>query len=451
MLRKLSMLLAVIVVFSLLFAACAPTTIQNTETTAANKDSQTQASQSKAGETTSVAKTQIHWMQHWITEQGPDKINEVKKDFEAKNPSIELIFDDIPFVQQHDKVLALHMAGTTPDIFTVTGAWITEFADAGIIDPLDDYIKKLPQDFKDALQGPMFLPWKGKIYGMPVTNGNTALFYNKKILAEANVQPPTTWDEFILACKKVTDVNKSRYALTGNIVADPPTALSYEVFPFILQAGGKIIENSRAAFNTAEGVKALELFKALIKEYKVTTPGELNAGEKEKRANFSAGNVAFMFEGPWGVAIQKKANPDLEFSVVPLPKGKVTGTIVQGSCLGISSKAKNKDAAWKFLEYMGSADGQLLWDKATNFFPYNKVTMQDEFFKNDQYLKVFIDQHNNNENNQVIDNFLPQAVDLRRQFTNEVQNFLTGKKTAQKALDDAAAYWNAAFEKAGIK
>ncbi|SHE10358.1 Cyclodextrin-binding protein precursor [Chlamydia abortus] len=396
-------------------------------------------------------RTQIHWLQHWVNEQGPDKINEVKAAFEKKHPDIELIIDDVPFAQEHDKILSLDLAGMPPDIITTSGAWVTEFADAGIIDPIDEYIDRLPKEYQDAIDGPMSLPWKGKRYGIPITNGNIALFYNKTLLEEANIEPPTTWEEFLEASKKLTNPAKNRYALTGNIVAEPSTVISYEVFPFILQAGGKIIDNGQAAFNSPEGVEALNFYKSLIKEHKVTTPGELSAGEKEKRANFSAGNVAFMFEGPWGVAIQKKLNPDLEFGVVPLPKGKVTGTIAQGSVLTLASKGKNKDAAWKFIEFMGSAEGQLLWDKATNFFPYNKITMKDDFFQKDPHLKVFVEQFESFDRIEVIDNFLPQANDLRKQFTIEVQNFLTDKKTAQQALDDAAAYWNKAFEKAAAK
>ncbi len=434
---KLKSMLGLITAMVLLLTACSP------PSTGSNKVEEQNIA--KEGE-----RTQIHWLQHWVSEQGPDKINEVKAAFEAKHPEIELIIDDLPFAQEHDKILSLDLAGSPPDIITASGAWVTEFADAGIISPIDEYVAQLPQEYKDALEGPMFLPWKGKLYGVPVTFGNMGLFYNKKILEAANVQPPTTWEEFEAAAVKVTDASKNQYAMTGNLVADPPTVISYEIFPYILQAGGKIIHNNRAAFNSPEGVQALEFYKRLVKELKVMTPGELSAGEKEKRANFSAGNIAFMFEGPWGVAIQKKANPNLEFGVVPMPAGKTTGTIAQGSVLTLAAKGKNKDAAWKFIEFMGSAEGQLLWDKATNFFPYNKQTMQDEYFQSNEYLKVFIDQHNNAKNVEVIDNFLPDATDLRKQFTIEVQNFLTDKKTAQKALEDAAAYWDAAFVKAGL-
>jgi multiple sugar transport system substrate-binding protein len=426
----------------LILSACSPpTTTSNNggnssgDTTNNSQDNNNE----KAGE-----KTTIHWLQHWTSEQGIEKIKEVELAFEELHPDIDLVLDEIPFPQQHDKIISLDLAGMPPDIINVSGAWVTEFAEAGIIEPIDDRIKSLPQEYQDNIDGPMSIPWKDKRYGMPITNGNIALYYNKQMLEEAGVEPPTTWEEFVVASKKLTDPSKNQYALTGNIAVEPPTAISYEVLPFIIQAGGSILKDGKAVFNSAEGVEALEFYKSLIKEHKVTTPGEMTAGEKEKRSNFSAGNTAFMFEGPWGVGIQKKANPDLEFGVVPLPKGKTHGTIALGTQLGISAKGKNKDAAWKFLEFMGSAEGQRIWDEATNYFPYNKETMKMDFIQQDEYLKVFADQFENS-NVEVIDNYLPQADNLRKIFTNEVQAFLEDKKTAQEALDTAANEWNKAL------
>src|SRR5690606_28991565 len=95
------------------------------------------------------------------------------------------------------------------------------------------------------------------VYGIPVTNGNMAMFYNKKLLAEAGVEVPETWEEFVEAAKKLTDPSKNQYALTGNLAVEPPTVISYEVFPFILQAGGKILEDGKAVFNSPEGVEGL--------------------------------------------------------------------------------------------------------------------------------------------------------------------------------------------------
>ena len=40
---------------------------------------------------------------------------------------------------------------------------------------------------------------------------------------------------------------------------------------------------------------------------------------------------------------------------------------------------------------------------------------------------------------------MPNAVQMNKIITNEVQNAIQGKKTAKQALDDAAAEWNKIF------
>src|SRR5688572_32722154 len=109
--------------------------------------------------------------------------------------------------------------------------------------------------------------------------------------------------------------------------------MTYDIYPLILQAGGTLIDekSNRAAFNSPEGVAAIEWYVERVNKDKVSVPGVLSNGEKEKRANFASGNIAMMFEGPWGVAIQKQLNPNLKYDIAPLPNGKTTGTMVRGS------------------------------------------------------------------------------------------------------------------------
>ncbi|WP_240415235.1 ABC transporter substrate-binding protein [Paenibacillus periandrae] len=394
----------------------------------------------------SKAKTKVTWLQYWKSEVGEKPLNDLKAGFEAKNPDIELDIQDMPFSQMHDKLVTLHAAGNVPDLILLTSPWVAEFAASGITEPLDTYYNAMPKEFQTSNEGPYWSPWKGKHYGMGFITGNTALFYNKKKLAEANLTPPTTWDEYRSASIKLADASKNKFAFTGNMASEPPSTINTELWPFILQAGGKLTENNKAVFNSPEGVKALEFYKGLIKTDKVATPGELSAGEKEKRSNFSAENTAFMFDGPWGIAIQKTANPNLDFGVVPMPKGAVGATIAGGGAIGMMSKSKNKDAAWKVMTYMMEPSTQIAWAKATNNFPHNKTALKDDYIQKNPLLKVFADQ---NESLKPInpDLQLPESTVMRKIMINEIQNYLTDKKTAQQALDDAATGWNAVFDK----
>jgi len=400
-------------------------------------------------ETASGEKTTVTWLQWWKGEQGEkgaELFAKIEKGFEEQHPDIDLVIEDMPFGEAKTKIVTTHAGGIPPDVITLSSPWVAEFAAAGIVTPLDDYFQAMPEEFQKANVGPYWVPWKGKHYSMGFITGNQALFYNKRLLAEANVKVPTTWDEYLQACLALADPSANKYCFTGNIAAEPPATINTEVWPFMLQAGATLIKDGRAAFNTPEGVQAWEFYKSLIKEHKVATPGELSATEQDKRANFSAENTAFMFDGPWGIGIQQSANPNLDFGVAPLPIGKQAGTVAGGGALAIPSASKNKDAAWKFIAYMMDPNLQIEWAKVTSNFPHNKKALEHEFIQGNPMMKVFADQ-NNALNPINPDLQMPESSNMRKIMIEEMQNYLTDKKTAQQALDDAAARWNEIYAK----
>jgi ABC-type glycerol-3-phosphate transport system substrate-binding protein len=151
-----------------------------------------------------------------------------------------------------------------------------------------------------------------------------------------------------------------------------------------------------------------------------------------------------MFEGPWGVAIQKGFNANKDFEIATLPWGETNGTVVRGSLFAIPSStadnAKKLDAAWKFVKFVTGAVGSEIWSSKTGDLPANKIVAEKSFIKDNKYMKVFIQQMG--LPNAMAIPHLPYQVELNRIMTIEVQNFINGNKTAKQALDDAAVKWN---------
>lgn len=423
--------------FSLLACSSKETVTEDTETDTAKQSTQnTTVPQSEEP-------TTLTFIQFKRSELGEEKFDSVIAAFHKAHPEIHVEVQDIPYDQTHDKILTLSAAGKTPDIIPVNSPWYIEFANNGIILPLDDYYNQMDQKFKEDIQGPLWTAYNGKHYAVPFDTGSIALFYNKTILNNAGITPPATWDELYDAAIAVTDPQKGIYAFTGNMETEPATCITYEVWPYMLEAGAKLTDGNKAAFNSPEGVAGLEFYKKLL-DAGVMTSGELSAGEEEKRSNFSAGNIAFMIEGPWGVGIQKNASPDLEFGVIPMPKGVSTGTTASGGGLGISKDCKNPEAAWTFISWLGGEEGQTLLTQI-GIFPPNRSVLQSPLIQDDEYMKVFAEAFDGVAVNP--DLGMPESDELRKAFTIEVQNYITDKKTAKQALDDAAKIWNDAFAK----
>lgn len=390
------------------------------------------------------AKAEVRWLQWKTTEVGEKLMNELKAAFEKENPDITLALVDSPFTGFHDKAITLFQAQKLADVLMIQVDWVAEFADLGMLEPLDAWLAKEPKEYMDNIAAPFHQKWQGKQYYLPLHSGCVALFWNTELFKNAGISaPPKTWDEYVEVARKATNLEKKIFATTATLQVEPPTNMTYDIYPLILQAGGTLIDEktNKAVFNSPAGVKAIQWYVDLINKSKVAVPGVLSNGEKEKRANFGAGNVSMMFEGPWGIPIQKNLNANLKFETALLPKGVTTGTVVRGSLDTVTTQAQNKEAAWKFVRWISGPVGSEMWARGSGDLPARKDVADKPHFKENKLLQPFIQQMNlPNARSPFLG--MPNAVQMNKIMTVEVQNVVQGKKNAKQALDDAAAEWN---------
>jgi ABC-type glycerol-3-phosphate transport system substrate-binding protein len=393
------------------------------------------------------AQTEVRWAQWKGTEVGQEFMAELEAAFEAAHPDIDLVAVDSPFTGFHDRALVLHQAGQLPDVLMIQVDWVAEFADLGMIEPLDERIAAEPPEFFANIPETFHTTWRGKQYYLPLESGAVALYYNTDLFEAAGIDgPPATWDEFAETARRLTKPEEMQFAVTGTLATEPPTNMTYEIYPLLLQAGATIIdpETNRAAFNSPEGVAAIEWYVERINKDNISVPGVLSNGEREKRANFASGNIGMMFEGPWGIAIQKQLNPELNYKIAPLPTGVTDGTMVRGSLNTITSQSENKDAAWTFLSWISGPEGIEMWSKGTGGFPARTDVSSQDWFKEQELFQAFVTQMAR-PNAQSPFLVMPNAVQMNKIMTTEIQNIVQGTKTAQQGLDDAAAQWNEIF------
>src|SRR5437762_14151162 len=92
--------------------------------------------------TSTLAATEVRWSQWKTTEVGEKFMAELKAAFEKDNPDITLTLVDSPFTGFHDKALVLYQAKKLADVLLVQVDWVAEFADLGMLEPLDAWIDR---------------------------------------------------------------------------------------------------------------------------------------------------------------------------------------------------------------------------------------------------------------------------------------------------------------------
>src|SRR5207244_8203439 len=114
-------------------------------------------------------------------------MTELNAAFEKEHPDITLTPVGSPFTGFHDKAVVLFQAKKLPDVLLVQVDWVAEFADLGMLEPLDDWIAKEPKSFMDNIPVTFHQKWRGKAYYLPLQSGAGARVYQHQIFQNAGV------------------------------------------------------------------------------------------------------------------------------------------------------------------------------------------------------------------------------------------------------------------------
>ncbi|GAA3333611.1 sugar ABC transporter substrate-binding protein [Curtobacterium citreum] len=211
------------------------------------------------------------------------------------------------------KVLQQASSRTLPDVLMLDNPDVQQIAASGALSDLGDY----GLDANDDVPGVKGAnTYEGKLYGLqPVTN-SIALYYNKKLLADAGVQPPKTWDELKAAAKKLTSGSTYGFAMS-NINTYEGT---WQFLPFFWSNGG-----DEKDIATPEAAQALQLVEDLQNDGSMSK-SSINWAQADVNNQFIAGKAAMMINGPWQLPALKEAK-NLEFDSVPIPTRTGSATV----------------------------------------------------------------------------------------------------------------------------
>ncbi len=176
-------------------------------------------------------------------------LDQVLADFEQSHPNIK-VKREVIADQYMDVIKTRLIGGKGPDVFYLDAIEAPGLIETGALEPLNAYVS--PDFDVEDFEKPLIHAFQKdeKIYGFPKGYSTLALFYNKKMLKEAGVEVPKTWDELRAASRKLTKGNKV-YGFGQN----PELARTF----FIAQsAGGQVVKQGRANFTAPQVLNALQ-------------------------------------------------------------------------------------------------------------------------------------------------------------------------------------------------
>lgn len=260
----------------------------------------------------------------------------------------------------------------------------------------------------------------GHLWGLPETAGfHLLLFYNRELVDT----PPATTAELLELGQSLT--GKSRWGLVVNSF-DP-----LWVIPWLPQNGGLVDDSGAPAFNSAEMVGALELFRRWHAEIAPTTTYE------EAKKLFLKGDAAMMIDGDWAVG-QLASARDVDWGVALLPDVSAADGSSRPAAPLVLAKywAVNPDvsgrrapAASTFLEFVTTPERQMAWAAKFGQMPTRREALSAPLIVNDAVRRTVAAQMRAGQT-------LPPGINanaLLDAMRGPLQAMLAGELTPQEA------------------
>ncbi len=311
------------------------------------------------------------------------------KAFMEKHPDIKVVFRASPesYDAGHQAIIRDAMTGNLPDVYHsgyhLLPALVRTLEPKGQIVDLQSFIDKeggkgwLDDNFNPAMIN--LTTVDGKIWGMPFNASTPIIFYNKELIEKAGgdtAHLPTDWDGWLALGAKVA-------ALGGGV-----TGASYtiDVWPddwlwraLISQQGQPFMneDGKTVAWNGDSGRAALELARRFVAE------GGMKQMEFDQaRQQFVAGLTGFTVQSVNSARSFEEMSAGkftVGTAVYPV-SNKEAGKVPTGGngALILAKDADKQAAAWEYVKFISSPEGQKIAVLGSGYMPTNQKAMAPE-------------------------------------------------------------------------
>lgn len=296
----------------------------------------------------------------------------------------------------NDAVNAAAVAGDLPCVLDLDGPNLYNYAWAGYLMPLDDFMSdELREDLLPSLidQG----TYNGQMYAIGQYDSGLALVGRRSLLEEAGVRVPTstadawTFDEFTDALEKLRSLEGMEFALDLKLNYGAGEWFTYGFSPIVQGFGGDLID--RETYLSAEGVVNGEAAVAALTWLQdLVQNGYVNAVPADDN-DYVNGRAALGWVGHWMTNAYFEAFGD-DIVILPMPNFGVRQATGMGSwAWSITSECDQPAAAWTFMEYLLSPEQILVTTDQNGAVPGRFSALEmSELYGEGGRLNVFVQQ-----------------------------------------------------------
>ncbi|MCU0485512.1 MAG: sugar ABC transporter substrate-binding protein [Anaerolineales bacterium] len=308
--------------------------------------------------------------------------------FQEEHPEILVNLVHIPSQSDYrTRVAADLAANTAADVLLFNYRRYAQFADVGALEPLTDYLEdsKLlkAEDFYPQALDPF--RHDGQVYCIPQNLSSLVVYYNQDLFTQAGVAFPKTgwtWDDFLGTAQALTrDTNGDGQTDQFGLGIEPTLM---RLAPFIWQNLGEVADSNinptRLMLDMPENFDTIYFFTELQTMHHVVPNAEQEAAESSE-SRFLNGTVG-MYLNSRRVVPTLRESAAFNWDVAPLPMKEEAASILHADGYCMPSASKEKTAAWIFIEFANSVEGQTIIAATGRTVPSLKSVAESPAFLN---------------------------------------------------------------------
>jgi raffinose/stachyose/melibiose transport system substrate-binding protein len=358
--------------------------------------------------------------------------------FNQANPDIEVKRESQP--QMRDILRTALDAGQGPDIMNYdTGpGFAGVLARAGLLLPIDDGYAQYGWNDRVLPIAKQRATFDGKAYGIGTELEVVGMFYNKRIFQEQGLSEPKTHDEVLQAAEAL-----KKAGLIPIAFADQdkwPAGHTFSVFSGNIAGKDKLAQaiSGKVAWNDPDFVQAIQIPFEQMNQAGYFIP-EINAVTYDDwNSLFFTGKAAMSLTGSWQVnaySKQENMSDPVGFFFYPPIEGKpIAPPSGLGSGYFVSSKTKDPDAAFKFLDFMFSKETAKVYIEQLNKIAPIQHNPTDYTITDLMRFTLDVLQKDADKMGYNIDVLTPE--NFNTMMFDGFQEVLGGRKSAKQQADD---------------
>lgn len=324
-----------------------------------------------------------------------DAVQAAADKFMQQHPDVKINIETYSWGDFNTKWNAGLTTGDLPDMSTAqnTGE-VVEMLNAEVLEPVDDMVESIGRDrFSTNALSDMSVD--GATYGVPYYSHAQVMWYREDMLKAANLEVPTTWDEFYDAAVALTKDGTFGAAFS----CSPNDLLCTRYLNYYVQsAGGSLLNDDLTANLTSPEV--IDGINYWLKVYKDCSPAEtINYTVNDHATLFYQGKTAFDFNSGFMIGGVQSNTPEAVPYVkcAPLPRMNEGDQVYSAEAthipLVVWNNSEHPEICKAFIEFLYEDENYIdfIHSVPVGMLPSLNDIAEKEAYLNDETIKAFSD------------------------------------------------------------